>query len=105
MVRYRITPRNPRAHLFEVETVVDRPDPAGQHLSLPVWIPGSYLVREFARHVVDVIANVPLEKTAKNTWRAAPTSGPLVVKATIYAWDLSVRAAHLDQTHAFFNGT
>lgn len=105
-VRYRITPTNPAAHLFEVELTVAAPDPAGQRLWLPVWIPGSYLVREFARHFVELKANVPLEKLDKNSWRAAAVaSGPLVVTATIYAWDLSVRAAHLDQTHAFFNGT
>jgi predicted metalloprotease with PDZ domain len=109
-VRYRITPMNPKAHLFEVETTVVRPDPAGQRFSLPVWIPGSYLVREFARHFVEVRAEaggeaVAIEKTAKNAWRVAPVAaGPLTVRATVYAWDLSVRAAHLDQTHAFFNG-
>src|SRR5687768_6687169 len=104
-VRYRITPQNPSAHLFEVELSIAKPDPAGQRLWLPVWIPGSYLVREFARQLVDVHANVPLEKLDKHSWLAAPTDGPLTVHCTIYAWDLSVRAAHLDQTHAFFNGT
>src|SRR5437016_2344327 len=110
-VRYRIIPQSPRAHLFAVEATVDRPDPAGQRFSLPAWIPGSYLVREFARHVVDVTAEsdgkaVALEKLDKHTWRAAPAgAGALVVRSTVYAWDLSVRAAHLDQAHAFFNGT
>lgn len=111
-VRYRITPANPRAHLFEVETTVRRPDKAGQRFTLPVWIPGSYLVREFARHFVEVKAEaggrpVAIEKLDKHTWRAQPldeADGALTVTATIYAWDLSVRAAHLDQTHAFFNG-
>lgn len=104
-VRYRITPKNPSAHLFEVELTVAKPAPAGQRLWLPVWIPGSYLVREFARHFIEVTANVPIEKVDKHSWLAAPTEGPITVRATIYAWDLSVRAAHLDQTHAFFNGT
>ena len=104
-VRYRITPQNPAAHLFQVEVTVAAPDPAGQRFWLPVWIPGSYLVREFARHFVEVKANVPLEKIDKHTWQAAPTEGAITLTATIYAWDLSVRAAHLDQTHAFFNGT
>ncbi len=39
------------------------------------------------------------------TWKAAPSNGPLTVEYTVYAWDLSVRGAHLDETHAFFNGT
>jgi predicted metalloprotease with PDZ domain len=111
-VRYRITPQNPSAHLFEVELTVAQPDPAGQRVWLPVWIPGSYLVREFARHFIDVRATaggvpVALEKVDKSSWRAAPVGAgqTLTITSTIYAWDLSVRAAHLDQTHAFFNGT
>jgi predicted metalloprotease with PDZ domain len=108
-VRYRIAPVDPRAHLFEVELTVEEPDRGGQHLTLPVWIPGSYLVREFARNLTEVTAAsdgapVPLEKLDKRTWRAAPCTGPLVVTAKVYAWDLSVRAAHLDTTHGFFNG-
>jgi predicted metalloprotease with PDZ domain len=109
-VRYRIWPARPRAHQFEVEVTVEKPAPSGQRFSLPVWIPGSYLVREFARHFVEVKAEaagkpLPIHKLEKHTWEAAPASGPLTVKAIVYAWDLSVRAAHLDQTHAFFNGT
>lgn len=109
-VRYRIWPKEPRAHLLGVEVTIDEPAADGQVLGLPVWIPGSYLVREFARHIVDIHAEaggrpVALAKVDKHRWRAAPVSGPLTVRLTVYAWDLSVRAAHLDQTHAFFNGT
>ena len=49
-------------------------------------------------------ASVRLAKLDKQTWRAAPCAGTLTVSAEIYAWDLSVRGAHLDTTHAFFNG-
>ena len=109
-VRYRIVPRHPEAHLFEVIVTVDRPDPAGQTFTLPAWIPGSYMIREFARHVVRIAARrgrrpVALEKLDKHTWRAAPCDGPLTVTYEVYAWDLSVRGAHLDTTHGFFNGT
>jgi len=107
--RYRIFPRHPEAHLFEVSLTVDRPDPDGQRYSLPAWIPGSYMIREFARHVVRISARagrraVAIEKIDKHTWRAAPCRGPLTVTCEIYAWDLSVRGAHLDTTHGFFNG-
>ncbi len=109
-VRYRILPRSPEAHRFEVSVTVARPDPAGQRLALPAWIPGSYLVRDFARHFVSIRAAsgrrpVRLTKLDKHTWRAAPCDGPLTVTAEVYAWDLSVRGAHLDTTHGFFNGT
>ncbi|MBL8483392.1 MAG: peptidase M61, partial [Rhodocyclaceae bacterium] len=56
-LRYTITPVDPAAHLFEVLLHVARPDPAGQRLALPAWIPGSYLIREYARHFVSVSAS------------------------------------------------
>ena len=109
-VRYSIRPLSPEAHLFEVRCTVADPDPEGQRFALPAWIPGSYMVRDFARHVVAIDAAsgsrpVALAKLDKQTWRAAPARGPLTVRAEVYAWDLSVRGAHLDCRHGFFNGT
>jgi len=108
-MRYSIFPSNPEAHLLEVRCTVADPDPAGQKFSLPTWIPGSYLIREFARNVVRIRAQsgrriVPIVKLDKNTWQVEPTDGPVTVTMEVYAWDLSVRGAHLDTTHAFFNG-
>jgi predicted metalloprotease with PDZ domain len=107
--RYRIVPINPHAHLFEVSCTVDDPDPAGQSFRLPSWIPGSYLIREFARHFVSVRgecngSRIGLRKTAKDTWRADACSAPLTMVAEIYAFDLSVRAAYLDGKRGYFNG-
>ncbi|HEY0846812.1 MAG TPA: M61 family metallopeptidase [Noviherbaspirillum sp.] len=109
-VQYTIVPKDPAAHLFEVTLVVEAPDPAGQVFALPAWIPGSYMIREFARNIVRVSAEsagkqVVLTKLDKHTWRAAPCDHRLVLRYEVYAWDLSVRAAHLDQSHGFFNGT
>ena len=111
-IHYAVLPAHPAAHRFEVRCVVDTPDPAGQRFALPAWIPGSYLVRDFARNIVSIRAEsggkpVALEKTDKHTWRAAPLKQPaaLTVVIEVYAWDLSVRGAHFDETHAFFNGT
>jgi len=108
-IRYRIQPRSPEAHLFEVSVTVDAPDPLGQRFALPAWIPGSYMIREYARHFVTVRAacrgrDVRVVKLDKHTWRADRCDGPLTVTAEVYAWDLSVRGAHLDATHGFFNG-
>jgi predicted metalloprotease with PDZ domain len=107
--RYRIVPIDPHAHLFEVTCTLEDPDPAGQVFRLPSWVPGSYLVREFARHFVTVRAacgphDVPIAKTRKDTWRAAPCTGPLSVTAHVYAFDQSVRTAYLDAGRAYFNG-
>jgi predicted metalloprotease with PDZ domain len=108
-VRYRILPRHPEAHLFEVTCTVEDPDPEGQRFALPAWIPGSYLVRDFARHVVRVYANsgrraLPVAKLDKHTWIVAPSDSQITITIEVYAWDLSVRGAHLDATHGFFNG-
>ena len=89
---------------------IAHPDPAGQVVSLPAWIPGSYMIREFARNIVWLKASskkkaVATEKTDKATWRIAPCDGPLTLTYEVYAWDLSVRAAHLGETHGFFNGS
>jgi predicted metalloprotease with PDZ domain len=109
-IHYTIVPRDLAAHLFAVAVTVRSPDPEGQVFSLPAWIPGSYMIREFARNIVQIRAEcdgkkIALEKLDKHTWRAARCDGPLTLHYEVYAWDLSVRAAHLDQTHGFFNGT
>lgn len=111
-IQYRLWAARPEAHLFRVEVEITDPDPAGEDFSLPAWIPGSYLVRDFARHVVSLAAAadgrpVSARKTAKDTWRVAapPGSRQLVLSYEVYAWDLSVRGAHFDTTHAFFNGS
>jgi predicted metalloprotease with PDZ domain len=107
--RYQITPLDPRAHLFEVRCIVDEPDPEGQRFRLPAWIPGSYLIREFARQFIRVGAqsrngSVSIAKEAKDVWRAGPVAGPLTVIASVYAFDLSVRTAYLDTSRGYFNG-
>lgn len=110
-VRYRIGASRPETHIFEVELTIANPEPDGQRLSLPNWIPGSYMIRDFSRHVLAVTAAdgagrpVAVAKTAKSAWQCAPAAGPLTLRYQVYAWDLSVRGAHLDQTHGFFNGT
>jgi predicted metalloprotease with PDZ domain len=109
-VRYAISPVRPAAHLFRVTCRVPSPDPKGQRFSLPAWIPGSYLIRDFSRHIVSIRAEaggrpVRLEKIDKSTWRAAPCAAPLTVLYEVYARDLSVRAAYLDEDRAFFNAS
>jgi predicted metalloprotease with PDZ domain len=110
--RYAIVPKHPAAHLFEVTLTLTDPDPAGQRFALPTWIPGSYMVREFARNIVTLQAfneagrKVRIAKVDKQTWQAAPVkSGTLTLRYEVYAWDMSVRAAHLDDTVGFFNGS
>ena len=110
MIRYTLEPNDPSGHHVQVSVTIEQPDPAGQVLRLPVWIPGSYLVREFARHVEHIEArsgrrDLVVRQIDKCSWQLAPTKTPVTVTLRIYAWDLSVRTAHFDETHGFFNGT
>lgn len=109
-ILYSLTPYDPAGHRFRIEMRIARPDPEGQELRLPAWIPGSYLIRDFSRQIETINARcsgkaVAITKTGNHSWRCAPCKGTLHVEYIVYAWDLSVRGAHFDETHAFFNGT
>jgi predicted metalloprotease with PDZ domain len=110
-IRYTISVDSLAGHIFTVSLEIDHPKAQGQKLSLPAWIPGSYMIRDFAKNVVtlnvsDKLNNpIPFHKTDKQTWQIAPHNGAIVVNYTIYAFDLSVRSAYLNNEFAFFNGT
>lgn len=109
MIDYQIRIKSAEAHIFEIRCNCPAPDAEGQRFSLPVWTPGSYLIREFAKHVLSVRAEcmgrqIATEKIDKHTWRCASAEGALTFVYEIYAFDLSVRGAYLDTTRAFFNG-
>ncbi len=110
MITYRLDVADAHAHLFRVTVTVPQPA-AEQVFSLPAWIPGSYLVREFARHLSQLSAKqggrvVTLQHRDKATWVAATRgSAALTVSYLVYAFDTSVRAAYLDAHRGFFNGT
>jgi len=110
MIEYAIQAYSPQARLFRVCLQLAEPAPEGQRFYLPAWIPGSYMIRDFARKIVRIEARcagaaVALEKLDKQTWRAPAVAGPLELEYDVYAGELSVRAAHLDTQHGFFNGT
>jgi predicted metalloprotease with PDZ domain len=109
-IHYDVHLADPSAHVFEVRLTVAEPAAEGQQLWLPVWIPGSYMIREFAKNIVRISATcngapVGLRKLDKTSWQADPCDGPLEVTYEVYAWELTVRLAHFDANHAFFNGT
>ncbi|MBS0289140.1 MAG: M61 family metallopeptidase [Proteobacteria bacterium] len=110
MIHYKLSSAQPTAHLFNVELIIPAADPQGQKVCLPNWIPGSYLIRDYARHVItmhayqrDTLSALSIEKIDSNTWQCEQTQGSILLKYTVYAWDLSVRGAHLDECHAFIN--
>ena len=106
---YTVRPTDAGAHEFIVELSLAGPIAEGQLLSLPAWIRGSYLVRDFSRNVIEVSVEsngqvMRAGKIDKSTWQIASSDGPVVIRYTVYANDLSVRGAHFDTTHAYFNG-
>ena len=109
-IRYRIELHDAHGHQFRVTLTVAHPA-AAQRLSLPVWIPGSYMVREFGRHLSRLEARqgaraVALTQLDKTTWQATCRGrAALTVSGLVYAFDPSVRTAFLDASRAFFNGT
>ena len=109
-LHYRIEPSDLHAHLFHVTLTIAQPA-AQQRVALPVWIPGSYLVREFAKNLQNLRAtqgrrSVPLQQLDKATWQVDAAPGkPLVLTYAVYALDNSVRTAWLDASRGFFNGT
>ncbi|MEO7851871.1 MAG: PDZ domain-containing protein [Rubrivivax sp.] len=110
MIEFRVDADQPKAHLFGITLNVPQPR-ALQRVSLPVWIPGSYLVREFARHLSRLQAwqgkrECRVEQIDKNSWQVH-CEGPaaLRLRYEVYAFDPSVRAAYLDSQRGFFNGT
>jgi predicted metalloprotease with PDZ domain len=108
-ITYRVTPARPAAHVFAVELLIPDPGTDPLILSLPAWIPGSYMIRDFARNIIAIDAlgasgRVPIEKLDKQTWAVTGDGDALRIRYEVYAWELTVRAAHLDRTHGYFNG-
>jgi predicted metalloprotease with PDZ domain len=110
-ISYTISMSKPWTHLLEVEMRLNWAQmPAKAELKMPVWTPGSYLVREYARHVQDFSAadasgnNLTWEKINKNTWQVdTKAAKQIVAKYRVYANELTVRTNELNDEHAFFN--
>ena len=108
MLHYQIEFDDFRQHLVHV-TLRFLANPT-QVLSLPTWIPGSYLIREFSKHIESVRAYdeagrvLKISKFEKNKWRLFNTDHELItVEYDVYAYDLSVRGAYVDQTRLYVN--
>ncbi len=109
-ISYTVSMSKPWTHLLEVEMRLSAANmPAQAELKMPVWTPGSYLIREYARHVQDFSASdaggnsLMWQKTNKNTWQI-DTKGAkeIVAKYNVYANELTVRTNELNADHAFF---
>ncbi|MBF2055813.1 MAG: M61 family metallopeptidase [Cyanobacterium sp. T60_A2020_053] len=111
-IHYHIKIKNPQLHLFDITLTIDNWQKENLDLKMPVWTPGSYLVREYSQHLQDFTATksdqqtlLTWRKNAKNYWQIETKSeNKITVQYKIYANELTVRTNHLDATHGYFNG-
>ena len=108
MLHYQIEFDDYKQHLVHV-TIRFLANP-NQEIWLPTWIPGSYLIREFSKHIESVKAYdeagrlLDIKKTSKNRWRLFNTDHELMtIEYDVYTYDLSVRGAYVDQTRLYIN--
>ena len=109
MITYTLTP-DPKAHQWHITLKFQNPSDSSVVLKLPNWVPGSYLIRDFSRHIITISAEcdgqpAALSQTAKNIWQTSPKSGHWVIRYIVYAFDLSVRGSFLDTNRGFFDGS
>jgi predicted metalloprotease with PDZ domain len=109
-VHYSVEAFDVHAHLWRITLTVAKPARV-QKVSLPVWIPGSYMVREFSKNLQSLRASqngkiCAIEQLDKCTWQIkSVASKPLEISYEVYAFDNSVRTAWLDAHRGFFNPT
>ncbi|PVY40206.1 M61 family metallopeptidase [Pontibacter virosus] len=111
-LRYTLSMPEPHTHYFEVEVELSGARQNYIDYKMPVWAPGSYLVREFAKNVEGFSAAdqsgkaLRHEKISKNTWRVYSNKANAVrVRYKVYAYEMSVRTSFLDASHGYVNGT
>jgi predicted metalloprotease with PDZ domain len=111
-IAYEVSFTEPQAHYAEVLMNISGVKAAHIDLKMPVWTPGSYLIREFSKNVEGFKAfgsggkELPFEKINKNTWRiSTANSGMIKVSYRVYSFEISVRTSFVDESHAFLSPT
>ncbi|PJO78665.1 M61 family peptidase [Neisseria brasiliensis] len=108
MINYKISFR-PLSHEYQITLSFNQDNDLPIEFSLPNWVPGSYLIRDFSRHITQLSAScnghtVALTQLTKNKWQANGQKGEWQICYTVYAFDLSVRGAFLSTERGFFDG-
>lgn len=110
-VGFEVSFKEPQAHYVEMEMTISGLAKDYVDVKMPVWAPGSYLVREFAKSVEDFSATaggkpVKFEKVKKNAWRVySAKSNAIKIKYRVYGFEVSVRTPFIDASHAFLSST
>ena len=109
-VRYTLRFPAPHTHYVEIEAAIPTGGRPQIEVYMATWTPGSYLVREYSRHVEDVRAEAggqprAVEKTAKNRWRVATGGAPsITVRYRVYGREMTVRTNYIEADFALING-
>src|SRR5690606_26119084 len=111
-IRFEVSFKEPQAHYAEITMEIDRVKEDYVDVKMPVWAPGSYLVREFSKNVEGFHAKdangrpLTSRKVSKNTWRVSSKgAGKIMVSYRVYAFEVSVRTSFIDASHAFLSPT
>lgn len=110
-VQYQLQVKSVSQHLFSVTLSVKSEEFDQLHLRLPSWIPGSYMIRDFAKNIVNIQAesgdstSLDIEQLDKQSWCISGCQDLTVIRYQVYAFDLSIRSAFLDKEFGFANGT
>lgn len=108
MINYKIS-FHPLSHEYEIWLDFKQEHDFPIEFSLPNWVPGSYLIRDFSRHIIQLHVDcngdaVAFTQLSKNRWRAEGRKGCWQIRYRVYAFDLSVRGAFLSTERGFFDG-
>lgn len=106
-IGYEVSFKEPQAHYAEIEMNISGLSKPYIDVKMPVWTPGSYLIREFSKNVENFTATagtapLKVEKVKKNTWRVySNKSNALKINYSVYSFEVSVRTPFVDASHAF----
>lgn len=109
MLYYQIQPHSLNQHLWQIDCHFTQQNDMDFSLSLPNWVPGSYMIRDFAQHIISLHSqcngiNIPSEQISKNSWLFPGQSGEWHITYLVYAFDTSVRGSFLNHDRGFFDG-
>lgn len=109
-IHFEVSFKEPQAHYAEIKMEISDLRKEYIDVKMPVWTPGSYLVREYSRHVESVEAcdadgaDLTVQKIDKNTWRIKAGKANMVTFSyRIYGFEVSVRTNFIDDSHAFLS--
>ena len=110
-IHYQISAPNPNNHQFHVQLNFAAKPGKSYQLQLPAWLPGSYMIRDFAKNIIGLSAHnskgdsLEINQLDKQNWQLIATDQQVSISYHVFAFDLSVRTAYLDSERGFFNGS